>query len=81
MLQSAIERELIRIGEAVRAIQDSGIDLEKRIPVIPWGRIVGMRNRLVHEYKYVEPSLIRAPVSDFLPELVSACREFLELPE
>jgi uncharacterized protein with HEPN domain len=47
ILQDAIMRQLEIIGEAAKKISD---DLQKENPGIPWAEMVGMRNRLVHEY-------------------------------
>jgi uncharacterized protein with HEPN domain len=45
--QDAVIRNLEIIGEAVKNI--SG-DLKSVYPDIPWQRIAGMRDRMIHEY-------------------------------
>jgi uncharacterized protein with HEPN domain len=47
MLQDAVIRRLEIIGEAVNHIPQR---LRAKHPGIPWQDIVGMRNRLTHEY-------------------------------
>jgi uncharacterized protein with HEPN domain len=46
MAQDAVIRNLQIIGEAARKISD---EFRSGHPEVPWGGIVGMRNRLVHE--------------------------------
>ncbi|MPZ89667.1 MAG: DUF86 domain-containing protein, partial [Nitriliruptorales bacterium] len=41
----------------------------ERRPDIPWRGIVGMRNRLVHEYEDVEPAYVWGTVDDDLDPL------------
>lgn len=57
---------ILVIGEACRAISD---DLKKAYPEVPWRRINGMRNRLVHEYSKVDEAYLWEVVSMDLPEL------------
>ena len=43
----AVAFELTTIGEAVRAITP---EIQAQYPSIPWGKMQGIRNVLVHEY-------------------------------
>ncbi|MBL8877333.1 MAG: DUF86 domain-containing protein [Phycisphaerae bacterium] len=52
---SAVLYEILVIGEAVRRIS---ADFQLRNPDVPWRSIVGMRNRVVHQYDSVDLSLI-----------------------
>lgn len=45
--QDAVIRNLEIIGEAVKNVSE---DLKKFYPDIPWPRIAGMRDRMIHEY-------------------------------
>ena len=47
MLIEAIERNIEIIGEAADAVPQ---DIRDKNPSIPWRSIVGMRNRLIHDY-------------------------------
>ena len=47
LLQDAIIRNLEIIGEACRYIPE---DIREKHPQIPWRRIVGFRNILIHKY-------------------------------
>ena len=55
MMQSAVIRELLVIGEAARMVTD-----ERRASCaeIKWRAIAGMRNRLVHEYFAVDLEIV-----------------------
>lgn len=55
----AVHYQLIVIGEALAALPD---EVKDQDPTIPWRAIVGLRNRLAHEYFQVEPELIREVV-------------------
>lgn len=46
-IQDAIIRRIEIIGEAVKNIPE---DMKNRYPDIPWKRIAGMRDILIHEY-------------------------------
>ena len=56
LLQSAVERQLEIIGEALGAGSKEDDSLVKIIPDLP--RIVGLRNRLIHGYDSVDPELV-----------------------
>lgn len=45
--QSAMMREVIVIGEAANRVS---LDLQRSHPEIAWREIIGLRNRVVHEY-------------------------------
>lgn len=47
LIQNWILRHLQIIGEAVRSLPD---DFKKRYPDVPWAKILGMSNILVHNY-------------------------------
>ncbi|MEO5912805.1 MAG: HepT-like ribonuclease domain-containing protein [Luteolibacter sp.] len=56
LLQSAVERQLEIIGEALGAAAKEDDSLVEIIPDLP--RIVGLRNRLIHGYDSVDPELV-----------------------
>jgi uncharacterized protein with HEPN domain len=63
--QSAVERQLSIIGEAVN-------NFDKLIPELSLEnarKIVGFRNRLIHAYDAVDPSMIWTIVKKYLPPL------------
>jgi uncharacterized protein with HEPN domain len=64
--QDAVIRNLEIIGEAVKNI--SG-DLKSVYPDIPWQRIAGMRDRMIHEYFGVNLQIVWERVEQDVPEL------------
>ena len=63
--QSAVERQLSIIGEAVNKFDK----LQPESTLENARRIVGFRNRLIHTYDAVDPSMIWAIISKHLPLL------------
>src|SRR5690606_38776270 len=55
LLRAAAVRRLEIIGEAAARISADTLAIH---PVIPWREIVGMRNRLVHEYFQVDTDVV-----------------------
>jgi len=51
-IQDSVLRRLEIIGEAVKNIPD---DFRNKYPQIPWKRIAGLRDVLIHEYFGVNP--------------------------
>ena len=47
LIQSAVIRELEIIGEATKNLPD---DIRKLSKDIPWKKLTGMRDKLIHEY-------------------------------
>jgi uncharacterized protein with HEPN domain len=47
VLQKAIIHDLMVLGEAAAHVPD---DVRATSPDIPWRRLVGMRNKLIHSY-------------------------------
>jgi uncharacterized protein with HEPN domain len=74
MRQDAVIRRLEIIGEAVKQLSDEPRD---RHPEIPWRRIAGMRDRLVHGYFGVDLSLVWGVVERDLPPLTAAIEDLL----
>ncbi len=64
----AVVRALEIIGEAASKISD-----ETRLALsdIPWKNMIGMRNRVVHDYNRVDYDIVWDVVSKQLPELIS----------
>jgi len=68
LLQSAVIRELGVIGEAARAMS---LEFQSAHAEIPWHEIIGMRNRLIHEYSRVDLVRVWDTVRHDIPGLVS----------
>lgn len=71
--QSAVERQLTIIGEAVNRF-------EKLFPessLLNARKIVGFRNRLIHTYDTIDPSIIWAIIKKHLDPLKSEATDLL----
>jgi uncharacterized protein with HEPN domain len=63
----AVAFELTTIGEAVRAIPQ---EIQEKYPEIPWTKIQGIRNVLVHEYFRLDEEILWKTIQDDIPKLV-----------
>ena len=66
-LQRALSMVLEIIGEAARTVSD---DLKQAHPEIPWRDLVGLRNRIVHEYFRLDIGVLWQIVQQDLPHLL-----------
>jgi uncharacterized protein with HEPN domain len=66
-LTLALVKEIEIMGEASHKISDS---LKNRHPQLPWGEIIGMRNRLVHAYFEIDLDIVWRVVSQDLPSMI-----------
>jgi len=67
MLQSAVVRQFEIIGEAARRVSPEFRALH---PEFPWNEMIGMRNRLVHEYSAVNLEQVWTSTRKDVPELI-----------
>lgn len=72
--QRAVEMNFIVIGEAAGHVGD---DVQEAHPHVPWHLMRAMRNRLVHVYFNVDPSVLWQTMQDDLPVLAAALRDLL----
>lgn len=68
MRQAAVTRQLEIIGEAARRISEES---QAELSVIPWHQIIGMRNRIIHEYDRINLSTLWDTIQLALPELIA----------
>ena len=73
--QDAVLRNLEVIGEAVKNLTPKLTDSH---PEIPWKRIAGLRDILIHHYFGVDLEIVWRVVEDRLPELARAVAELLD---
>lgn len=66
LIRDAVYRNLEVLGEAATHV---GADTRKKLPSIPWRKIVGLRNVLIHQYEGVEPEVTWVAVECELPKL------------
>ena len=67
MRQDAILRRITIIGEATRRLADA---FKNEHPDVPWAKIAGMRNRLIHEYAEVDLDLVWDVIQNDIPALI-----------
>jgi uncharacterized protein with HEPN domain len=70
--QDAVIRQLEIIGEAVKKLSP---EATRRRPDIPWRRIAGMRDFLIHNYMAVDLEAVWQVTEDDLPKLRRAVEE------
>lgn len=75
LIQDGVLRNLEVIGEAVKNLSS---DFTAAHPDIPWRRIAGMRDVLIHHYFGVDLETVWRVVEDQLPELHRGLAAFLE---
>jgi uncharacterized protein with HEPN domain len=64
--QDAVLRRIEIIGEAVKNLPE---DLREANPTVPWKRIAGTRDKVIHDYLGVDVELIWNVAKNLLPEL------------
>ena len=79
VLQLAVTNALSLIGEAARHVSPQ---MRTGIPNIPWNQVIGMRNRIVHNYFEINFDRVWDTISNDLNPLIAALREIVpkELP-
>ncbi|MCA9914943.1 MAG: DUF86 domain-containing protein [Anaerolineae bacterium] len=66
-LQLAVTRLLEIIGEAAANLSQ---EFREEHSTIPWGQIIGMRNRLIHAYFHVDLEVVWNTTQTAVPSLV-----------
>ena len=72
--QDAIIRQLEIIGEAIKRVPP---EILGRRPDIPWRRIAGMRDVLIHDYMGVDLKAVWEVTQHHIPQLREAVEELL----
>ena len=67
-LQDSVIRRLEIIGEAAGQVSAS---FRERHTAIPWSRMIGMRNRMIHTYEAVDLGIVWTTAHDRIPELLA----------
>lgn len=73
MMLSAVQRELITIGEAASELTKVP-KIRKLYPSVPWTQMKRMRNGLVHQYWKDHEEIIWGMIED-LPTLISPLKQ------
>ncbi len=72
---SAVIRKFEIIGEATKHLPKS---LKEKYPEIPWNRMAGMRDRLIHAYFGVDYKLVWEAIKIEIPKLNPKLQEILK---
>lgn len=75
VLSSAISFKFVQISENVKKLPES---IYTMYPNIPWIKISGLRNRIVHDYGSIQLDIIYNTVKNDLPILLKDIKSILE---
>lgn len=70
----AVAFEFTTMGEAARAIPE---DVQEMYPGIPWGKMQGIRNVLVHEYFRLDEEILWNASRNDIPPLIAALEKLV----
>lgn len=73
-LRDALLYRIQTIGEAASKVSRETRDAH---PDIPWGAMIGMRNRIVHAYDQLDDDLVWHVATEAMPPLIAALRRLL----
>lgn len=68
VLQLALVRLIEVVGEAAGRVSQ---EKQRELSHIPWAEIVGMRNRLIHGYDFLDLDILWQTVREDLPVLIA----------
>ena len=74
-LQLALTRLIEIVGEAANRVSKT---TQGRHPEIPWHKITGMRNRLIHGYDVTDIDILWDTITSDLPPLVEKLNELTD---
>ena len=75
LVQAGVIREIEIIGEASKGLNE---DLKNKYKSIPWRKIAGMRDKLIHHYFGVDMDAIWETIEKDIPILKKQIRDILE---
>lgn len=78
LLQGWIIRNLQIIGEAARTLSP---EIRDQASDVPWSKVIGMRNILVHDYFGLDLTIIWDALENDLPRLKQEIEDLLQILE
>lgn len=66
--QDAVVRRLEIIGEAATHVSPAA---RAALPMVPWRQMMGMRNRMIHQYNQIDLDVVWDTVANDLPPLIA----------
>jgi len=76
MRQSAVIRQLEIMGEAGNRISQ---ETQVKLPQIPWRKIIGMRNHLIHEYDDIDLDIVWNTIENNLQNLMNEIEKIINI--
>ncbi|MDI6768447.1 MAG: DUF86 domain-containing protein [Anaerolineales bacterium] len=70
----AVAFEFTTIGEAAHAIP---LEIQERHQEVPWGKMQGIRNVLVHEYFRLDEEILWKASQEDIPPLIAALEKII----
>jgi len=74
MAHDAVVRQIEIIGEAARNISS---EFQTKHSKLPWGKMTGIRNKIIHEYFNINYAIVWDTVNDDLPLLKKSIKKLL----
>ena len=75
LLQHGLVRCIEVVGEAASRVSD---EFRSAHPELPWSKIIGMRNRLVHAYFEIDLDVVWSTTRNELPILMAILEKLLD---
>lgn len=73
---SAVFHQIMILGEAVKRL---GKDFTEKHPNIPWKKMAGMRDVLIHHYEDSDLNIAWAVIQNDLPDLIEKIKNILKI--
>lgn len=76
--QAAVLYQISILGEAIKRVSS---EFKRQYPKIPYREIIGMRNKLVHDYDNINIQLVWSVIQTNIPELIEQLNTIVPLEE
>ena len=68
---------MFRLVQLVENIKNISLETKEKYPNVPWGKIIGFRNGIVHEYGETDYTIVYEVVSKNLNELKTTLEQVI----